>query len=148
MKKFFLLVLVVIAIGLVYQLWLMMSINRHTTRPTTTIDNPYPTEIQIDDMVPGSSVRSPLLVHGRARGSWYFEATFPVLITQVDGTVITATFARATADWMTDNFVPYTVSVAFTVATPTPAFVVLKNDNPSGDPAKQKIVRIPVTLQP
>jgi hypothetical protein len=51
---------------------------------------------------------------------------------------------------MTSEFVPFTGSVSYTLpsgATSTEGFVVFMNDNPSGDPARDLTVRVPVVLR-
>ncbi len=81
-----------------------------------------------------SKVTSPLTISGKARGSWYFEGTFPVvLINDRTGLQIAKGTAKAEGSWMTENFVPFTAELTFTQpATSTPAHLILSKDNPSG----------------
>ena len=93
--------------------------------------------------VVAAAIASPLVVSGEAAG-WYFEATFPVKLLDANGKTLAAGQARATSDWMTADFVPFTATLDFTApATPT-GTLVLKNDNPSGDPSRDEIVNVPV----
>jgi hypothetical protein len=44
--------------------------------------------IVLNTPLPGEVVSSPLPIQGQARGSWYFEGDFPVLLTDWDGRII------------------------------------------------------------
>jgi hypothetical protein len=90
----------------------------------------------------GATITSPLTVTGQARGNWFFEATFPVVLTDWDGRIIAQTQARAQGDWMTTDFVPFTATLTFKSPTISNTadyakrgFLILKKDNPSGLPA-------------
>lgn len=102
--------------------------------------------IEVDAPLPQAAVSSPLSISGRARGSWYFEATAPVELKDSSGTVIAHGTIRAQGSWTTSDFVPFVGTLTFSSpATPT-GTLVLKNDNPSGDPKKQKELDIPVVF--
>jgi hypothetical protein len=96
--------------------------------------------IVIDAPLPGSNITSPLTVRGKARGNWFFEASFPVVITDWDGRIIAETYAQAKGDWMTTDFVEFETVITFTkpagpgVDQPNRGFLILKKDNPSGLP--------------
>jgi len=97
----------------------------------------------------GQTVSSPLSLAGEARGTWFFEATAPVVLKDASGKTIAQGHINATGDWMTTNFVPFTGSLTWTASstgTSTKATLVFMNDNPSGDPKLQKSVSIPVVL--
>jgi len=102
--------------------------------------------------VPGSdiaiaAIASPLAISGKARGSFYFEATFPVKLEDAHGNVLAQGHAQAKSDWMTSDFVPFTATLTFVQPAPgTVGTLVLMNDNPSGDPANQKELDIPVVF--
>ncbi len=63
----------------------------------------------------GEIVTSPLLVTGSARGGWFFEGSFPVVLTDWDGLIIAEGIAQADGEWMTEEFVPFTAELTFTV---------------------------------
>ena len=65
--------------------------------------------VEADDVI-----ESPLVIEGEARGPWYFEATFPVILTNWDGLIIAEGYAEATGDWMTEEFVPFTATLEYT----------------------------------
>jgi Immunoglobulin-like domain of bacterial spore germination len=91
----------------------------------------------------GAEVSSPLEISGSAAG-WYFEATFPVKLLDANGDILASGQARATDDWMTENFVPFTAELSFSKPTTTTGMLIFKNDNPSGDPTRDEEVDVPV----
>lgn len=114
-----------------------------TSTPATT-DNEMVRKVNV---VARQLVTSPLTITGEARGPWFFEASFPIEIRDANGTVIAQHYAEARGEWMTTEFVPFTSTVAFEAPTTTLGFVVLKNDNPSGDPERDQAVIIPVRFR-
>ncbi|HVY72923.1 MAG TPA: Gmad2 immunoglobulin-like domain-containing protein [Candidatus Paceibacterota bacterium] len=101
--------------------------------------------IEVSAPLINATVSSPLTVTGRARGNWYFEASAPYMLLDKDGKTIAQGHIDAQGDWMTTDFVPFKATITFAAqpAGSTGTFV-LQNDNPSGDPARQKELRIPV----
>jgi hypothetical protein len=100
--------------------------------------------IQVSLPLPNTRVTSPLRVTGQARGSWYFEASFPVLLLDGQGDTLAAAPARAQGEWMTENPVPFEATLTFSPPPSGWGTLVLKKDNPSGDPARDDELRIPV----
>jgi hypothetical protein len=91
-----------------------------------------------------AKVQSPLVVTGQARGSWYFEASFPIRLLDGNGNVIANAPAEAQGNWMTEDFVPFSATLPFvTPSTPT-GTLILEKDNPSGDAAHSAQITIPV----
>jgi Immunoglobulin-like domain of bacterial spore germination len=100
-------------------------------------------------------VTSPLTITGQARGGWYFEASFPVVLTNWDGLIIAEGPATAQGDWMTSEFVPFTASLTYInpYTAGDPDFMkrgtlILKNDNPSGLSENDRAIEIPVRFAP
>src|SRR3989344_9169630 len=60
-----------------------------------------PDLIVIDAPKAGETVTSPIRISGRARGNWYFEASFPVTLQVSDGTVLVQAPVQAQGEWMT-----------------------------------------------
>ncbi len=82
--------------------------------------------------LPGKSIRSPLKIRGRARGSWFFEGDFPVILEDRAGTVIASGFVAATDEWMTKEFVPFEGTLESKKPSGVESgFLVFKKDNPS-----------------
>ncbi len=111
------------------------STSTPSASPTPTSSNPLDDLIILDAPLEGASISSPLKITGRARGTWYFEASFPVVLTDWDGLIIAETHADAKSDWMTTDWVPFEATITFS----KPAYgsrgsLILKKDNPSGLP--------------
>ena len=54
---------------------------------------------------------SPVAVTGEARGAWYFEGSFPIVLTNLNGGVIATGHATAQSNWTTTDFVPFSASL-------------------------------------
>ncbi len=100
--------------------------------------------IIVNNLTANAVVESPLTIEGEARGSWYFEAVFPVALYDADGNVIASGQAQAQSDWMTSDYVPFTVTLTFSKPTTETGVLKLMKDNPSGDPARDNALDIPV----
>ena len=104
---------------------------------------------------PGDTIASPLHISGQARGYWFFEASFPVVLTDWDGKIIAESFATADGEWMTEEFVPFTAVFSFAspYAEGDPDFMrngtlILQKDNPSGLPEHDDALEFPVVFAP
>ena len=97
--------------------------------------------------VPNEEVESPLTIAGEARGNWYFEATFPIEIIDAEGKVLGRGFATAQSEWMTTEFVPFTSELEFEESTTDTGTLILHKDNPSGLPAHDDSIEIPVRFR-
>lgn len=97
-------------------------------------------------------IASPLVVRGEARGNWFFEATFPVILTDWDGRIIAQSYAQAEGEWMTENFVPFEGKIEFENPENIGEFsrrgaLIFKKDNPSGLPQYDDALEIPVRFR-
>lgn len=90
------------------------------------------------------TVASPLKITGQTRGSWFFEASFPVSIRDASGKILDEKPAQATAEWMTTNFVPFEVTLSFVKPTTPTGWLVFKKDNPSGLPEHDAEYHLPI----
>jgi len=100
--------------------------------------------VQVTSPAPNALVSSPLVVTGQARGTWYFEASFPVRLLDADGTILAVAPAQAQGEWMTEEFVPLAVTLVFAMPATSTGTLVLEKDNPSGLPENAASVEIPV----
>lgn len=120
-----------------------------STGATTSLQMPgIPDLITVDTVTEGQPIASPLTVEGSARGMWYFEASFPVVLTDEAGTILAQVPAQAQSDWMTTDFVHFKATLSFPVQTPgSRGYLILKKDNPSGDPSRDQSVKIPILFE-
>lgn len=151
MNKFFIAIVLVLSIG-----WIVYDSNKlapDTTRnipPGTisTIPNIKNDLIVVDAPTPNTVINSPFVIHGKARGNWFFEASFPIELRDMQGNVLQVMIAQAKDNWMTTEFVPFNTNLIFAKpSAPMQAVLVFKKDNPSGLPENDDSVEVPVTLQ-
>jgi len=117
---------------------------------TTTVDSNEAKKdrIVVDVPVKSMTISSPFVVSGKARGYWFFEASFPIELRDAKGNILETIIAQAQGDWMTTEFVPFTASLIFTKPlSPMPAVLVFKKDNPSGLPENDDSIEIPIIIQ-
>jgi hypothetical protein len=111
---------------------------------TTTPTNASLQNISIKS---GDTIKSPLQITGEAKGTWYFEASFPIKIYDANGVLLGSTPAQAQSDWMTENFVPFKVTLSFATSTTQTGTLVLEKDNPSGLLQNADRIEIPVRFK-
>jgi hypothetical protein len=86
----------------------------------------------VDFPRPGAVIAPPLKVRGRARGTWFFEGDFPLILKNHKGRVIARGYATAKGEWMTKEFVPFEGTIKFEKTALGPrGTLVFKKDNPS-----------------
>jgi len=87
--------------------------------------------IRVEAPRPGEVVRSPLTVRGEARGVWYFEGDFPLILQDNRGEILARGIASAEGEWMTNDFVPFVGRLVFVAPAQTSGDLILQKDNPS-----------------
>jgi len=103
--------------------------------------------IKIDNPRPNAVVGNTIEISGQARGSWFFEASFPIKLIDEKGNVLATTIATAKSDWMTEDFVPFEAKIEFTKPGIKKANLMLLKDNPSGLPENDDFLRVPIRLE-
>jgi len=104
--------------------------------------------IIVDYPTPLTVISSPLKVSGQARGTWFFEASFPVVLTDENGKIIAQNIATAKSDWMTENFVPFEGTITFEKpVSSSKGILIFKKDNPSGLPEYEDALEIPIFFE-
>ncbi len=114
-------------------------------QPTYT--NSTPNDIVVTLPFPGAVTGKSFTVLGKARGPWYFEASFPVVVLDKDGNVLDQKPAQAQGEWMTTEFVDFKAELTVPESYIGPATLVLKKDNPSGEPERDASVSFPFTIE-
>ncbi len=108
---------------------------------------PEETLIIVNTPKPNDMISSPLEVTGKARGGWYFEASFPLRLLDENGKIIAFTNAQAQSDWMTNDFVPFKAMLEFAPPVSATGTLVLEKDNPSGLPQNAAQITIPIRFK-
>ncbi len=92
-------------------------------------------------------ISSPILLQGRARGNWFFEASFPVEIVDMNGNLLHIGIATAqNENWMTTDFVPFTASLELENDFQGPAIMILNKNNPSDYRELDDALIVPVNI--
>ena len=115
--------------------------------PAGTPEAPANEHIRVTAPSPGAVIASPLTVAGEARGTWYFEASFPVRLVDATGQQLAIVPAQAKGEWMTTDFVPFEVQLTFAAPPESGGFLILQKDNPSGLPEHADSLVIPVRFR-
>jgi len=104
---------------------------------------------------PMATIVSPLVISGKARGGWFFEASFPVTLTNWNGLIIAEGIATANENWMTNEFVPFTATLTFIspYTTDSAEFMkrgslIFQRDNPSDLPENDAALEFTVMFAP
>lgn len=115
--------------------------------PEATYTNATADDLVIELPFPGAVTGKDFGVIGKARGTWFFEASFPVELRDANGTVIATAIATAEGNWMTTDFVPFKTTMHVPASFTGPATLVLKKDNPSGLAERDASVSFPLTVE-
>jgi hypothetical protein len=105
-------------------------------------------QILVTFPVKDSVISSPLSITGRARGSWFFEGSFPIILLDAYGNTIAEGYATAQGEWMTNDFVKFTETLQFNnFIKGAKGSILLKKDNPSGLEENDDFIEIPITFK-
>jgi hypothetical protein len=122
----------------------VMPALRHIEKPAATSSLIQTDNLKLDNLTAEAVVASPLAIAGSARGTWFFEGSFPVKVLDESGQELGRGIAQAQGDWMTEDFVPFKVTIMFTRPTSSVGAVVLEKDNPSGLPQNDQAISVPI----
>lgn len=108
--------------------------------------------IVLESIAPGDVITSPLVVSGEARGPWYAAADFPVFLNDWNGLTIATGIATAQeTEWMTEDFVPFMVTMEFenpyTLGDPEfmkRGTLILQRNNPSDLTENDASIEVPI----
>ncbi len=146
--KNFILAIVVILIGI--GLWYKTADKRPDVIPeeqAVFYTNASSDNIVVELPFPGAVTGKEFSVIGKARGNWFFEASFPIELWDKDGKIIATGVAQAESEWMTTEFVPFKAEIKAPTSYIGPATLVLKKDNPSGLPENDASMAFGITVE-
>jgi hypothetical protein len=107
--------------------------------------------IRLTSPKPNQVITSTLTIEGEARGNWYFEATFPIVLVDWDGRIIAEHYAEAQGEWMTTEFVPFKATLNFTLPELPEGLrrgsLILQKSNASGLPEHDDALEIPIRFE-
>lgn len=125
------------------------SVVSTTTPPPSAprVNAPLSSRVRVTFPKKGATVDRTFTVTGEAPGSWYSEASFPVMVQDKDGNKIGQIAALAQGEWMTNAQVPFVANLIISGTYSGPATLVLLKDNPSGMPENDDSVSFPITIR-
>ncbi|MDO8668904.1 MAG: Gmad2 immunoglobulin-like domain-containing protein [Candidatus Buchananbacteria bacterium] len=103
--------------------------------------------IRVDNPLPNQKINNPVIISGVARGYWFFEASFPVNVYDDNSNLLGTGIAQAQSDWMTTDFVPFSLTLQFSQPQTAKGVLILRKDNPSGLPENEDQLEIPIFFQ-
>lgn len=113
----------------------------------TIYNNASANDIVIELPYPDAVTGKEFSVIGRARGSWFFEGSFPLEVLDENGKSIAVGYAQAEGEWMTTEFVPFKGEIKVPESYIGKAVLVLKKDNPSGIPEKDASISFKFNIE-
>lgn len=106
-----------------------------------------PDLIELRTPLSNAILQSPLTLEGQARGTWFFEASFPVYLLDANGDTIAVKPASAKGEWMTEAFVPFTATLSFSPPATKTGTLILVKDNPSDLREHDAELRVPIRFR-
>ena len=87
-------------------------------------------------------IQSPLLIEGKAKGTWFFEAQFNAVLLDDYGNELGEAILTAESDWMTEELVDFKGELAFDGSLSSSGTLRFLSSNPTGLPEYQKVYEI------
>jgi hypothetical protein len=103
--------------------------------------------IIVENPKAGEEISSPLFISGKARGFWFFEASFPIELVDENNNLISQSIVQAKGEWMTEDFVPFETLLNFSNPKTEKGFLIFRKDNPSGLKEHDDELKVPVVFK-
>jgi hypothetical protein len=104
-------------------------------------------DVVVDTPVIAQIVTSPMAIKGKARGNWFSEANLPIELQDENGKVLAKMGYLTKDNWMTTDYVTINTTLKFPAPTTDYGKLVIRKDNPSGDPKNDKSFEVPVRFK-
>lgn len=90
------------------------------------------TKIKLNNVSGGDTISRTATIEGEARGSWYSEGQFSVVVKDTSDKEIGSFVAKAQGEWMTEEFVPFKTELDLSDYSGDAAKLEFQKANPSG----------------
>jgi hypothetical protein len=115
-------------------------------RSSMPVSNQDLNGIRVNQPQNGQKVESPVLIKGEARGTWFFEASFPVWLQDGSGNKLAKGYVQAKENWMTEDYVPFEGKLSFGAVQANEGILILEKANPSGIEEQNESISINLKL--
>jgi len=102
--------------------------------------------VRVHTPVANALAKSPLHITGEARGSWYSDASFPLVLYDYAGRELTRGYAQAQGEATGDGFVPFEAELDFACGDAQRGTLVLHRASKAAAPDGADALRVPVRL--
>ena len=102
--------------------------------------------IQVDDLTANDTIYSPATIKGYARGIWFSEGRFTVILKDKNHKTISQSPAFAIEEWQTTGLVPFETKIAFDPSHSGQGYLLFHKEYPSGKAADERAYLLPVIL--
>lgn len=106
-------------------------------------------EINLVSPKPYERVELPIKIKGGAKGTWFFEASFPLKLVNQRGNVIISSYVMTDEEWMREDFISFETEMTSDqiAGGASPYYLVLEKANPSGLPENADELSIPIYIK-
>jgi hypothetical protein len=111
--------------------FIFARIQRQTQSVLPTKTKTNEPEIIVEYPKPNDIVTSPLIIKGKAKGTWFFEGDFPLVLYYGVGDDWVEGYATAKGEWMTEDYVDFEGTLEFPVPPTNDGKLILTKNNPS-----------------
>ncbi|MGC9046925.1 MAG: GerMN domain-containing protein, partial [Minisyncoccia bacterium] len=153
-KKYNYLLAVLIILGILFILWYkyfnksFVNLNQKLNKENNQeLKNLKDNDIVVNFPHENEKIKSPLIINGRARGNWFFEAEFGAKLYDQNNNLLGQTILRAKNDWMTEDFVDFEGVMNFQKPETKYGKLMFLSANPSGISEYQKIYFLPIEFE-
>src|SRR3989344_2541614 len=103
-NKIIILAVIILPLAIIAAAYSGMFFSKGDVGHDVFFKNPVVAPVVLETPKLNQEIASPLFIKGKARGTWYFEASFPAKIFDDNGFLLGVVPVQALSDWMTENF--------------------------------------------
>lgn len=103
----------------------------NTTNSTSTV-NKSNANIKLTNVSDGDTISRTTTIKGEAKGPWYFEGSFSLIVKDPSGNQIDGMPAQAQGNWMQSGFVPFKAELDLSNYSGSQVILEFQKANPSG----------------
>ncbi len=141
-KTFFLVILLSLFAGFLWQI----GSNLQTYKVGTYL---YKDSVILESPLPEEFIETPLIVKGKARGDWFSDGNFSVILTDQNGKIIAEGEAVTQNNKENRKFIPFEAILEFIKPkqienSDKKGFLILNKNNPLGSSENNDALKIPI----